>query len=259
MKAVKIIAGVLVAIVAIVAIVLVVGLQNLDKIVKSAVEELGPQVMGSSVTLDEVKITLTEGRGELRGLNVGNPKGFSSANALSMGEVALEIDPASVTGPVIVINEVLISNTQLLAELKGLKDSNLQALYNNVRANTAGSGKAQAQPAAGDQAEVRLAVKKFTFADGSIQLVSDQLGEKTLKLPAIRLRDLGSVEQGLTPDELAAAVMQPILAAAKEAVQDYVEGMAKDKAKEALKDKLSEKLGEDGAEKLDQLKSLFNR
>ena len=102
-----------------------------------------------------------------------------------------------------------------------------------------------------------MAVKKFTFADASIELVSDQFGEKTISLPSINLRNLGSAEKGLTPDELASAVMTPVLAAAKETVKNYLETMAKDKAEAAVKKKLSEKLGEGGAEKLDQLKSLF--
>lgn len=255
MKVIKVLLGVLAAVVIIIGVVAVIGLSNLDKIVKTAVEEVGPKVMGTSVQLADVKISLTEGRGELYQLTVANPKGFSNADAISLGEIALEIDPASVTGDVIVINEILITKADLLAELKGLKDTNLQALLNNVKSqsgNTSNSSNADSS-----SSDVRLAVKKFTFTDSSIQLLSDQFGEKIIKLPAINLRDLGTAEKGLTPDELANAVMQPILKAAKEAVQDYVEKLAKDKAEEAVKKKLTEKLGEDGGEKLDQLKSLF--
>ena len=260
MKALKILGGLLVLAVVVVAIVVFLGLQNLDKLVKAGVEEVGPEVVGTPVKLSDVKIKLTEGRGELHGLSVANPSGFSNANALSLGEIALELDPASLTGDVVVINEILIKGTSVLAELKGLKDTNLQALLNNIKANTGSGGQQQSSASSGSSSsDIRLAVKKFTFADSSIKLVSDQLGEKTLQLPAINLSNLGSASKGLTPEELAAAVVQPLLASAKEAVKDYVEENAKDKAEAKLKEKLSEKLGEDGGEKLDQLKSLFGK
>ncbi len=261
MKAIKVILGVVVAAVAILAIVTVIGLQNIDKIVKTAVEEIGPKVLGTEVRLAEVKIDITDGRGELRGLTIANPKGFSAANAFSLGETALEIDPGSLTGDVIVINEILISNANLLAEQKGLKDTNLQALLDNIQSS---SGNTAAEPVASESSasndkEIRLAVKKFTFADSSMKLMSEQFGEHTLKLPAIRLNNLGSKDNGLTPEQLANAVIKPLVAQAKKAAQDRLEDLAKEKATEKLNEKLTEKLGKDGAEKLNQLKSLFGK
>jgi hypothetical protein len=261
MKAIKVVLGVIAAIVAIAAIVVVVGLQNIDKIVKAAVEEVGPKVLGTEVRLAEVKIDITAGRGELRGLTVANPKGFSAANVFSLGETALEIDTSSITGDVIVINEVLISSANLLAEQKGLKDTNLQALLDNIES---GSSSSSSKPAAsstadGDAKEILLAVKKFTFTDSTMKLVSEQFGEHTLNLPPIRLKNLGSKEKGLTPEQLANAVVKPLVAQAKKAAQDRLEDLAKEKAKEKLNEKLTEKLGEDGAEKLNQLKSLFGK
>ncbi|NIB43736.1 AsmA family protein [Pseudomaricurvus alkylphenolicus] len=258
MKAVKIIGGLVVAAIAVVAIVVVVGLQNLDQIVKTAVERVGPQVVGTEVGLADVKLDLQKGRGELHGLTVANPQGFSNNSAFSLGEIALDIDPASLTGDVIVINEVLISKAQLLAEHKGLAETNLQALLDNVKKNSGSSGSTESQTSEAG-ADVKLAIEKFTFEEGAMKLQSEEWGEQSLKLPTIRLKDIGSKEQGLTPDELASAVIQPILASAKEAVQDHLEDLAKEKAKEKLNEKLKEKLGEDGAEKLDQLKSLFSK
>jgi len=257
MKTIKVVLGVLVTIVAVAAIVVVVGLQNIDKIVKTAVEEIGPKVLGTEVRLAEVKIDIAAGRGELRGLTVANPKGFSAANVFSLGETALEIDTSSITGDVIVINEVLISNAYLLAEQKGLNDTNLQALLDNIES---GSESSAAKPAAASSAdsgakEILLAVKKFTFTDSKMTLMSEQFGEQSLDLPPIRLSNLGSKEKGLTPEQLANAVIKPLIAQAKKAAKNRLEDLAKEK----LSEKLTEKLGKDGAEKLNQLKSLFGK
>lgn len=258
MKTIKVVLGVLVTIIAVAAIVVVVGLQNIDKIVKTAVEEIGPKVLGTEVRLAEVKIDIAAGRGELRGLTVANPKGFSAANVFSLGETALEIDTSSITGDVIVINEVLISNAYLLAEQKGLNDTNLQALLDNIESGSEDSAAKPASAASSADSgakEILLAVKKFTFTDSKMTLVSQQFGEQSLDLPPIRLSNLGSKEKGLTPEQLANAVIKPLIAQAKKAAKDRLEDLAKEK----LSEKLTEKLGKDGAEKLNQLKSLFGK
>ena len=55
MKAGKIIGGIVLAAVAVIAVVVFLGLQNLDQIIKVAIETVGPRVTGTSVTLDSVK------------------------------------------------------------------------------------------------------------------------------------------------------------------------------------------------------------
>lgn len=261
MKALKVILGLVVAAVAIVAIVVVIGVQNLDKIVKTAVEKVGPEVLGTEVLLSEVEIDITEGRGELRGLTVANPEGYSSANIFSLGQTVLDIDTSSLGGDVIVINEITIKGANLLAEQKGLKDTNLQALLDNIQSgskSTAGSAQ-EDQSSEETGSDVLLAVEKFTFADSNMKLISEQFGEHSLTLPPIKLTNLGSKDKGLTPEELANAVVKPLLAQAKKAAQKRIESLAKEKAEEKLNEKLNEKLGEDGAKKLNELKSLFGK
>ncbi|MEH6650495.1 MAG: hypothetical protein V7707_10765 [Motiliproteus sp.] len=265
MKAIKIVTGLVVAAIAIIAIVVVIGLQNINGIVKAAIETVGTQVTGTEVRLAEVDITLTEGRGVLLGLSIANPKGFSDNSAFSLGQIALQIDPISITGDVIVIEELTISAAKLLAEQKNIKDTNLQALLDNVAAG-AKSGEANnggASSATNDSSDpaqqVKLAVKHFRFDASELQLVTEQLGEKTLKLPAIELNNLGSAEQGLTPEQLSQAILKPLLAQAKAAAKKELERLAKREAEDQLKQKLSEELSDEQKGQIDQLKSLFKK
>ena len=46
---------------------------NIDSIVAKAIETYGPEMTGVSVNEKKVKIGLSDGRGEIGGLNVGNP------------------------------------------------------------------------------------------------------------------------------------------------------------------------------------------
>ena len=186
MKAIKIIVGLLIAVIAVVAIVVVIGLQNINKIVKTAVETVGPDVTKTEVRLAEVDIQLMQGRGELRGLTVANPQGFSRANAFSLGEIALQIDPASLTGDVIVINEIVITGAQLLAEHKNIKDTNLQALFDNVSGNENNQTSSSQASTTDASQQVKLAIEQFTFSASEIKLMTEKWGERSVKLPTIR-------------------------------------------------------------------------
>ena len=72
-----------------VAVAVVVALSYADKLVKDAVETLGPEFTQSEVTLGGVNISLLGGSAGLSDLAVGNPAGFSSDNAFSLGEMCV--------------------------------------------------------------------------------------------------------------------------------------------------------------------------
>ncbi|GAA5316611.1 MAG: hypothetical protein AseanaTS_18150 [Candidatus Pelagadaptatus aseana] len=209
----------------------------------------------------EVDIQITNGRGELKGLTVANPQGFSNANAFELGNIALQVDPGSLTEEVIVIDEITISGARLLAEMKGMGQTNLQALLDNVQGDGSGAKDASASAKTDSSAapEVKLAVKSFTFSDSVVELATEEWGDRTIKLPAIKVNDIGSKDAGLTPEQLAEAMIQPVLKSAESSVKKDLEALARDKAEEKLKEKLNEKLGDEKANQLNQLKSLFGK
>lgn len=250
-KAVKIVLGLVVAAVAIVAVVMVLVLQNLDAIIKKVIEDVGSEVVGTSVRVSEVKFTLAEGRGEIYGLRIANPAGFSSANAFEMDEVAVEVKPASLTGPVIVINEVLVDGARLTAEQKGAT-TNLTALMNGMKSDGGEPAPAPSEPS-GDPSDVRLALKQFAFVNSSAAIETAQYGGKTLDMPAIRLSDIGDEQNGLTPEQLATRMVSTVVKQAEKAVQKYLEDLVKDAAKKEVNKALDEKMGAENRQKLEGL------
>ncbi|BFM16067.1 hypothetical protein R50073_22500 [Maricurvus nonylphenolicus] len=261
MKLGKILLGVFVAIIAVVAVVVFLGLQNINQIVKIAVETEGPKVTGTAVQLERVDLSLMEGRGELHGLQIDNPKGYQSDYAFSMGQVALQVEPKSLTGKVIVINEILIDGAKLIAEQKDLTRTNLQDLLDNVKGQGGSKASGQEATPASDSpaADVRLMVEKFSFVNSGVRLITTEWGERTLKLPSINITDIGDREVGLTPEQLTQALLDPILAQAKAAVANNLEDLAKEKAQKKLQEKIDEKLSDEQKGQLKQLKGLFGK
>lgn len=251
-KTVKILGGGVLAIILVIVVVMLIALQNLDSIIKNVIETVGSDVTQTEVTVSEVKFTLKDGRGEIRGLKIANPPGYQSSHAFSMKEVAVELDPTSLTGDVFVIKEILIDGADLIAEQKG-STTNLNELLDNMN-----SGEATSESTSNDESsasDVRLVLEKFAFTGTAATLTSPQLGEKALSIPDIRLRDIGDKETGLTPEQLATSMVKALLKQVEAAVTVEIKKMAKVAAQDALEKNLSA----DDKAKLDDVKSLFKK
>ncbi len=58
---------------------------------------MGPEMTGVSVEVDDVAIALADGRGEIEGLVVGNPRGYQGPHAFKLGSILLALDAAADT------------------------------------------------------------------------------------------------------------------------------------------------------------------
>ncbi|MGE5506501.1 MAG: hypothetical protein ACM31L_18910 [Actinomycetota bacterium] len=217
-KPMMIVAGLAVAVVAVVAIALGLLVSNLDGLVKAAIEKYGSQVAGVPVKVDAVKISLSDGKGSIKGLVVGNPKGFTTDSAFRLGEVALTIDTGSVTANPVVIKEILVSAPEVTYELAGTS-SNIDAIQKNV---AAASGGAKSEPAAKEPAkgeERKLVIDQLLIQGGKVNLAAAtplSTGKMTGALPDIRLTGIGRKSGGATGAEVAGQVMNALSKAALE-------------------------------------------
>jgi hypothetical protein len=69
---------------------------SIDSIVKATVEEIGSEITGTRVTLRDVEIAPTNGKGTLRGFLMTNPHGFADGEAFTFDEVSITIDPTTI-------------------------------------------------------------------------------------------------------------------------------------------------------------------
>ena len=252
MKALKIILIILLLVVVLIGGGLYYLFSNLDSLVASGIEKAGSEVTQTEVKVDKVHLELRKGRGEIYGLSIANPPGYTSANVFKFDEVALQIEPTSVTQSVIVLNEVLIDGAALTAEHNGGASTNIQEITNNVRSRFSGGGKPEPEPADSGK-ELRFMVEKLAFTNISMAVISPQFKDRTVTLNDIKRSNLGSREQGLTAQELAQAIVQPLIDNAKNRLEDELKSRAREEAGKALEKNLSDS----DKENLDKVKSLF--
>lgn len=195
--------------VVVVSLIAYIGLSFfLGSIVKAGVSTFAPKLTQTTVELSGARISPLTGSGTLSGLAVGNPKGWSDRNAFYLGKIHVEVQPFSIFGNHIVIEEIMIDQPEFVYETK-IVSSNIKDLLNNIEAFT-NNGRAEAKPVTEGGEPIKFIVKKFRLTNGTAKLGAGPAAIP-VPLPTISLDDLGVKENGITPDQLAGAVMKSVL------------------------------------------------
>ncbi len=210
--------GIVGVIIVAVVVVVVIGLGNIDSIIKDGVETQGSKITQARVTLEEVNIEATSGIGELRGLVVGNPKGFKTDYAFSLGGIKINIDIGTVLEDTVVIREIAIDAPSVIYEI-GDGGSNIDALKRNIMKSLGGDGKS-AEPAKDDGEGKKLIIDHVYIRGGKVSVSASILGGRKLTspLPDLHLTDIGKEKGGATPEEVIAEIMNAVEKAATGAV-----------------------------------------
>lgn len=192
-----------------VAAVYVGGMFFLGHLVTAGVNAFGPKLTQTKFVMESATISPLTGSGTLRGIVVGNPKGWSDNDAFRLGKVHVDVAPLSLFGDRIVIEEITIDGPEFLYETK-LVSSNIKDLLKNIESFT-GAKDTSAQPATKDGKPIKFEVKRFRLTNGVARL---GVGPTAIPvpLPPISMDNLGTAEGGITPDQLAGAVMKNVLA-----------------------------------------------
>ncbi len=198
--------GVLGAVVVAIIGVSVFLLSNLDSLVKEAVEKVGTDATQAKVTLSDVNISLKSGSGALRGLTVGNPKGFKTPSAFELGGISVTIDIGSVGSDPVIIKEIVITNPKVTYEL-GSGGSNVDAIQKNVDAYSKQFQSNGGEKKSGDGP--KLIIENLYIRGGKISVSAAFLQGKALTtpLPDIHLKDIGKEENGADPGQVVKEVI----------------------------------------------------
>jgi hypothetical protein len=207
---------------------------NLDAIVKKAITRVGPEMTGVSVEVDKVGISLADGRGEIGGLVIGNPRGYKGPHAFKLGSIVLALDKSSETADVVVIKELTIDAPDIAYD-KGEDGSNIEAIQRNIDeyGKTHFGGEEKDQAANGDAAAKRFIIESLQIRNGKIRLTGR---DTVMDLPTVQLRNVGKSQGGMTGGEIAGTVV-------KQMTQATVASAARALAQEGVKQAVDEAKG----------------
>ena len=227
--------GVLAGLILLLLVILFFVVSSLDSLIKAAVEQYGSEITQVEVRLKEAEVSVTSGKGALRGLRVGNPEGFQTPNAFSLGEISLVLDVATVTKDTIVIKEIVITAPEVTYEL-GVRGNNIDAIRRNIEASLGkGKGKPKGKVASKDEGGgPKLVIEHLYVRNGKVNVSATMLKGRKLSapLPEIHLTGIGKKRGGATPGEVVQKVVGAIGQGTTKAVAtlnlDKVLGTAKD-------------------------------
>ena len=190
------------------------GIYSLDYIVKLTLEFYGPDVLGAPVKVQHVRIEPKTGQGALKDLEIGNPKGYSAAHALKVGEVRISLDPATLTERVILVREIGIEGARITYE-RAKDGNNLEAIQKNIEAyirKSAGEGTGKSGEAKDDPR--RFIVERISIRGAKVTMTAPGLKGQgiTFDLPEVQLKDLGRRQNGLRASEIANLVTRELIA-----------------------------------------------
>jgi len=229
---------------------------NLNGLIKQGIEEFAPRYTKTDVSLGSASVSIFSGEGGLSDLVIGNPQGYKSAEAFSLGDINVAVDTASITTDTIIIKSLDIVAPAVTYEPGGKAGSNLQQLVKNLQQSSKSSpGKQEAGESTGG--EKKVIIDRLTIRDGKVAVVTPLSKEPlTADLPKIELTDVGRKQGGTSSAEVLKQVIEKVTASASKVAQVSLDDL-KDKAGEMAKEKAGEAVGGLQEKAGEKLKGLF--
>jgi uncharacterized protein involved in outer membrane biogenesis len=249
-------------VVVVIAVGLFVVLSKLGPIIKAAVNTYGPEITKTNVHVKDVGVSIFSGEAKLKDFLLGNPKGFKTPEAMTVGSIFVNVNEKSLTTNTIVIDKIEILRPEITYE-KASGTDNFQTILNNVKSATGGET-ATKKPAEEKGGGKKLLIKDFIIKDGKVNLAMTALAGKTVStsLPDIHLKDIGKSKGGTSPaeafNEVLAVLHREITSPA---VTDALKKSLKDLglSAEALGGEPAKAIESVGGEATKKLKGLFGK
>ncbi len=195
---------------------------SLGQIVGSTVEEHGSALLGTKVTVENVKIEPFDGYLSLQGLQIKNPRGFRADKVFRLTEIEIKLDMSTIRDELVIVEQLSLVEPQIFFELEVPQGSNLETLARNAQAYEARQEghpidqRGVAQPAESPpEASVekpgrRIIVRNFQMLRAEINSGASATSSTIQKFPDFHIQDIGAEEGGITPGEVAQFILGQI-------------------------------------------------
>jgi len=178
----------------------------LDSIVKSGIEVVGSNVLGTAVTADSVSLSPLSGQGSISGLRVENPEGFESQYAFELDSVLVSIDVNSVFTDAAEIESIVIMQPVITYETMIASD-NIRTLLDNLGEGDAPSS----DPETEDDSAQQIIIREFQVVGSQLNFVS-ALVSAPITLADIEIRDIGAEGGSASAANAVRVVLQELVA-----------------------------------------------
>ena len=202
MKKGLIAAGVLLALLIIASVALVV---RLDGLITKAVNTYGPEITGTEVLADDVRVSFLSGEATIKNFTMANPKGFRSPRAMKVASVSVSLELTSLLSDTVVIRRLEVVEPDITCEKRGGTD-NFKTIAKHAEQKAKEAGIVSGETVEGKPGK-KLRIREFIMRGGRVTLHTPDLpsGTAGAALPDIRMRDVG--RDGAPPSEVFSRIL----------------------------------------------------
>ena len=194
-------------------ILLVAGFLYLNTIFKTAAENIASSMTGTKVSMTYASISPFSGNITMGGLDVGNPAGYQSKNAIEFSSISASVDMKSIFTDTIKIKKIELKNPIIYYEI-GLKGDNIRALLSNVTSSK-GSGMHTTKTDAPESAsKKKVIIQDLYLYNCKAKLMADLFGLKAgqeIDLSNIHLQNIGGENDGTSIENVTGLVLQDVI------------------------------------------------
>ena len=131
-KLLKILIGLFVVLFVLFVVALLIVGAHLGDIAKAAINDFGPKITQTPVSVDTVSVSLLGGSAGVKELLVGNPQGYTAPQILNLSNAVVSLVPGSVMSDKIVVRSIEVRGLNVSFEGNPIGENNLTKLMANV-------------------------------------------------------------------------------------------------------------------------------
>ena len=211
---------------------------SFDSWVKGSVEDNLSRLTGTSVSVEDVNISIISGKGSLTGLKINNPEGFSNGEALVLDKIRFELNLDSISMDLLPVKLIHADGAEILLERNSGGQLNYQLLSAKMDQASGEGGNP------GASWDPRVKITEFVLDESKVNLSGFGANARTVNLPAIMLRDIGGtagIPAEQVGEEILSGVFSEVISlSVKSGIQKWIEN--NESIPESLKELLNQGL-----------------
>lgn len=171
-------------------------LHDIERVSADQLAASSSRHLKTDVSVAGMPISFKTGNGQIIGLRIGNPTGFSENSAIHAPEISVATNAAKSSKSLIYINKLAINRPTVLVEISD-NAANLARLLQSVKASVETEDNPSGE-------SIRYIVSEVLMEKGEVALMADVLGNEnvTAPMPDSRITGLGQDENGISEAEL---------------------------------------------------------
>jgi uncharacterized protein involved in outer membrane biogenesis len=199
-------AGILLALIIIAVIVLA---MRLDGLITKAINTYGPEITGTEVRVDDVRVSFLSGNATITNFTMGNPKGFRSPRAMKVTSVSVSLEFTSLLTDTVVIRHLEIVEPEITYEKRGGTD-NFKAIATHAEQKAKEKRIVSAETGEKKPGK-KLLIREFIVKSARVTLHTPDLpsGAASAVIPDMHLRNVGG-KDGAPPEKVFSQVLSAL-------------------------------------------------